>query len=255
MQGGAPAGTPHVDGLDGSALAAMAGVPRVALHAALPTTMDEAHRLAQDGAPDGTVVIADQQTSGRGRLGRLWQSHSHRGLWMTIVARDVAATGLDVLSLRIGLALARALDQFAETPVGLKWPNDLFVGGQKLAGILVEARWRQSALEWAAVGIGINLDAPADQPGAAALRAGASRAAVFAAIASPVRAACRVGGELTTAEVDAFAGRDIARGRRLVEPTRGVANGITAAGALVVQAGSGEELFRQGSLVFETEVR
>lgn len=255
MQGGAPAGTQRLDGLDGTALAALAGVPRVELHAELPTTMDEAHRLAQDGAPDGTMVVAERQTSGRGRLGRRWQSQTHRGLWMTLIARDVAPTGLDVLSLRIGLALAPSLDQFAGTSVGLKWPNDLLVGGQKLGGILIEARWRESSLEWAAVGIGINLDAPADQPSAAALRAGTTRAEVLAALAGAVRAACRAEGQLTTAELRAFAGRDVARGKRLIEPARGRAMGITASGALVVQVDGGEEQFRRGSLVFDLEDR
>jgi BirA family biotin operon repressor/biotin-[acetyl-CoA-carboxylase] ligase len=89
------------------------------------STLDVAHRLAADSAPAGTLVIANEQTSGRGRGGKEWQSPPGAGLWLTLVERPVDTSGLGVLSLRVGLAAAEALDRFATEPIRLKWPNDL----------------------------------------------------------------------------------------------------------------------------------
>ena len=119
------------------------------------STLDVAHRIAAEGAPAGTLVVANEQTAGRGRDGKSWQSSPGTGIWLTLIERPTSSSGLDVLSLRVGLAAAEALDRFAPEPIRLKWPNDLYIDRGKLAGILVEARWREGSVEWIAIGLGV----------------------------------------------------------------------------------------------------
>src|SRR5688572_8245425 len=119
--------------------------------------MDVANALAGEGAPAGTLILADAQLAGRGRSGRRWESNSGDGIWMTLIERLNDVSAIDVLSLRIGLRAARALDRFAGVRVGLKWPNDMYLPAGKLGGILVESRWRGPRPEWTAIGIGINV--------------------------------------------------------------------------------------------------
>ena len=241
--------------------ALLLGVPNVVHVSSVPSTMDLAHQLAAAGAPAGTVVLADEQTAGRGRNGRAWHSAPLGGVWLTVIERPDDVSGLDVLSLRLGLRLAHALERFAEGPVSVKWPNDLFLASRKLAGVLVEARWRGGVPDWVAVGIGINLGVP---PGvtagipprvpagvsAAALRRGVARDHVFATVVAVARDAARARGALSPAELDAFARRDVARGRPCTAPARGVVQGISSAGELVIATATGPALFRSGSLAF-----
>jgi BirA family biotin operon repressor/biotin-[acetyl-CoA-carboxylase] ligase len=233
----------------GDALARLLQLPRVVTFPTIGSTLDIAHSLASAGAPAGTLVLADAQTAGRGRHGRPWRSEPGAGLWLTLIERPTDVDALNVLSLRIGLALAPALDPFASEPVRLKWPNDLYVGTRKLAGILVEARWRDSLPEWVAIGVGVNVHAPADEPNAVGLRAGTSRADVLGAIIPAIRAAAARAGELSDEERRAFASRDLAVGQRCAEPVTGTVRGIDAAGALLVQSAAGVVAVRAGSLV------
>lgn len=244
-----------LDGLDAVAVAKLIGAARVEHFERTASTMDEAHRLAESGAPSGTVVVADEQISGRGRHGRRWSSGSGGGLWVTTLHRGVPVTALDVLSIRVGIALAAALDGFAGEMVKVKWPNDLLLARGKLAGILVEARWRDIAVEWVAVGIGINLIVPTDRSDAAALSPGARRIDVLRAIFPAVMQACLIPGDLSEGELAAFTERDAARDVALIEPAMGIARGITANGALVVETQAGRELFRRGSLVRASEAQ
>jgi BirA family biotin operon repressor/biotin-[acetyl-CoA-carboxylase] ligase len=240
-------------------------LPRVEYFDAIGSTLDAAHELAEQGAPAGTLVLAGAQTAGRGRMGRTWRSEPGAGLWLTLIERPADASGLDVLSLRIGLALAPALDPFAPSRVMLKWPNDLYVDERKLAGILVEARWRDGAPEWLAIGVGINLRAPAAEPRAIALREDASRDdaardAVLAAVVPAIRAASAMTGALSPEECAAFAARDRAAGRACAEPVRGIVRGIDANGGLVIDvpsfdsANSETVVRRAGSLVLQEEL-
>jgi BirA family transcriptional regulator, biotin operon repressor / biotin---[acetyl-CoA-carboxylase] ligase len=232
-------------------------LPRVAYFDEIGSTLDLAHELAEQGAPAGTLVLAGAQTAGRGRMGRSWRSESGAGLWLTMIERPADASGIDVLSLRIGLALAPALDRFASARVMLKWPNDLYVNERKLAGILVEARWRDGAPEWLAIGVGINLRVPAAEPRAIALVDGVSRDDVLSHVVPALRAAAAMTGTLSTMERDAFAARDRAAGRACVEPVQGIVRGIDANGGLVVDVGSaGSETVvrRAGSLVLQEEL-
>jgi BirA family biotin operon repressor/biotin-[acetyl-CoA-carboxylase] ligase len=241
------------DGLDAEALARRLGVPRVIALRETTSTLDLAHAAAEAGAPAGTVVVADRQTAGRGRHGRRWRSASGAGVWLTIVERDADRDALPVLPIRLGLAAAPALDAFAGEQVRLKWPNDLYVAAGKLAGVLVEARWQAGALAWIAVGVGVNVVAPTDVERAAGLRAGVSRADVLAALVPALRSAAAARGRLSSAELEAFAGRDLAAGRRCVEPIPGRVVGLRADGALLVRAAGGLEAATAGSLTFAPE--
>ena len=211
--------------------------------------MDEAHALASAGAPAGTLVLSDSQAAGRGRNGKRWSSPP-RGVWMTLIERPTDPSALDVLSLRIGLAAARALDAFAAEPVRVKWPNDLYVDDAKLAGVLVEARWRGDRLDWVAIGLGVNMEPPPDQA-AAVLEAGTSRPDVICALIPELRSASMMSGLLTPDEMDEYSGRDLARGRLCSEPVRGRVVGIAQTGELLVELADSVARVRTGSLVLQ----
>ena len=238
------------DGVAPAALADRCGALRVELFDVVGSTMDEAHALAAEGAAAGTLVLADRQASGRGRGGKRWSSPS-RGVWFTLIERPADVSALDVLSLRAGLAAARALDAFAAEPIRLKWPNDLYVDNAKLAGILVEARWRGEHLDWVAVGVGVNLEVPPDQVGAAALEPGTSRVQVVCGLLPELRAAAAMTGTLTPAEMEEYAARDLARGRMCAAPARGRVAGITPGGELLVEIADSITRVRAGSLILE----
>lgn len=235
-------------GHEAEALARALGLPHVVALARVESTMDAAHALAADGAPAGTLVLAEEQRAGRGRGGRDWHSASRAGIWLTLIERPRDAAGLDVLSLRVGLRLAPVLERWADAPIRLKWPNDLFVGRGKLAGVLIEARWRGGRVDWVAIGVGINLSRPTDVTDAAALVA-ADPEQVLAEAVPALRSAAFATGPLTYEELTDFAGRDWAAGVPLVQPTAGTARGISPAGELLVQTPSGVTPFRSGSLV------
>lgn len=241
------------DGSDAEEIARRVGAPSVALFPRVGSTLDVAHERAAAGAPAGTLVLADEQTAGRGRQGRSWVSEPGSGIWLTLVERPADPAAVAVLSLRVGLHAAAALDAFSPAPVGLKWPNDLYVQGRKLAGILIEARWREAALDWIAIGFGINVQAPRGIDGVAALRSGTRRLDVLARLVPALRTAAAAVGSLTADELGAFARRDVARGRRCREPLVGAVSGIDASGALLVAMAHGVEAVRAGSLVLEED--
>jgi BirA family transcriptional regulator, biotin operon repressor / biotin---[acetyl-CoA-carboxylase] ligase len=241
------------DGYTGDELARILGLPRVVAFLEVGSTLDVAHGFAADGAPAGTLILADAQTSGRGRMGRRWLSEAGAGIWMTLIERPRDVAALEVLSLRVGLSLAPVLDAFTASPVQLKWPNDLYVGARKLGGILVEARWRDSAPEWVAVGVGINIRAPASESRAVGLEAIVSRVEVLSRLVPAMRAAAGRTGSLDRAELDAFAARDAVVGRRCREPIAGVIRGVEPSGALLIDVGSEIVVLRVGSLVLEEE--
>lgn len=214
--------------------------------------MDDAHAEALAGAPAGTLIVADEQRQGRGRAGRSWASEQGSGLWMTLVERPEDTAMLGVLALRTGMALADALHAFVEHPVRLKWPNDLFVGDGKLGGILIEARWRESAVDWVAIGVGVNMRVPTAIDTAAAVRDGVTRAELLQAIVPAMRAAARQTGALSSRELEAWRRRDLAVGRRIVLPTAGIVRGIAPDGALLVEQDGVTTEVRAGSLVFSS---
>jgi BirA family biotin operon repressor/biotin-[acetyl-CoA-carboxylase] ligase len=242
----------RIDGMDADALAAAMSMPRVVLMERVASTMDEAHRLAAEGAPGGTLIIADEQTAGRGRGGKRWTSEQDLGLWMTLLERPSTPSGLDVLSLRIGLHVAPVIELFSAAPVQIKWPNDLYIGSRKVGGVLVEARWREQKAEWVAIGIGVNIISPAEVETAVGLLPGTRRSVLALALAPALRAAAIARGPLTAAELAEFDRRDFARDRRCLKPAVGIANGITNDGALIITGEHGVAHYRAGSLEFAT---
>lgn len=133
----------------------------------LPSTQDRAKALALAGAPEGTCVVALEQTRGRGRLERTWRSDRGKGLYLSVVLRPPwPAREAGWLSLVAALAGARALDRLGVRGVRIKAPNDVYVGTRKIAGILVEPRLGGDRIEFAVVGIGLNVaHAPDDWQG------------------------------------------------------------------------------------------
>lgn len=236
-------------GATGEPLAQALSLPRVVAAEAVSSTMDEAHRLASEGAPAGTLVVAERQDAGRGRSGKRWSSAPRAGIWATLIERPRDARAIEVLSLRVGLRMARTLERWTDAPIHLKWPNDLFVNGRKLAGVLIEARWRDQRPDWVAIGVGVNLTVPADQSEATSLH-DADAQVVLAELVPALRAAAFAAGPLTDAERAEYAARDVARDRSVSEPLAGTARGITADGALLIESNGTLTPVRAGSLVF-----
>jgi BirA family transcriptional regulator, biotin operon repressor / biotin---[acetyl-CoA-carboxylase] ligase len=236
------------DGRDASTLAEFLELPRVLVFDQVGSTLDVAHTLGERGEPAGTLVLADAQTAGRGRMGRSWRSDPGAGIWLTLLERPASAESLGVLALRLALAVAPALEPFAGAATRLKWPNDVYVGDRKLAGVLVEARWRGPRLDWVAIGVGINVRPPASFDGAG-LAASAQRVDVLAAVVPRLRAAARAAGPLTDEELTCYASRDMALGRACTEPASGIVAGIRADGALLVDSTAGRVACHAGSLV------
>lgn len=123
------------------------------------STNDLAVAQAEHGAPEGTIVVADQQTKGRGRLGRTWFSPPGTGIYVSIVVRPKFAPELAPgLSLMTALALARTLEKTCPGAVAIKWPNDVLLGGKKVAGILTELSAEKDKIGHVVVGVGINVN-------------------------------------------------------------------------------------------------
>lgn len=118
-------------------------------------------QLARDGAPDGTVVMAETQTKGRGRLGRSWVSPPYRNLYLSAVLRPaIAASAAPQLTLVAGVAVAETVRQWAPR-AAIKWPNDVLIDGRKVAGILTEMEAEEGRVGVVILGIGVNLNSEA----------------------------------------------------------------------------------------------
>lgn len=139
------------------------------------STMEEARRLAADGAADRTVVRAREQAGGRGRLGRPWASPPGNVYATAILRPDIPPVRASELSLVAAVAVADAVAAVAG-PVRLKWPNDVLLDGGKVAGVLLEAVTGGTSLAAVLVGIGINVASCPDIPGRATARVAATDA-------------------------------------------------------------------------------
>ena len=171
---------------------------------------------------------------------------------MTLVERPRDRAAIDVLSLRVGIAIAEALEPLSREPLSLKWPNDIYRDGRKLAGILVEARWRGLDLDWLAVGVGLNVVTPTGQPDAIGLEGtGVDRTAALFALVPAIRRAVHREGRLSDDELRRFAQRDFGAGRLSLEPVLGRVDGLEPSGALRVSTDSGIVQIQAGSLVFK----
>ena len=143
----------------------------------LATTMDRAELLARHGAPERTLVIANEQTAGRGRSGRTWQGVPGAALQLTAILRPrIPPRHLPVLPLLVGVAVAIAIEAVSGAEARLKWPNDVWLGDdperQKVAGILMTSRLSAAGIEFVLVGIGVNVSTTLAHlpPGATSLR-------------------------------------------------------------------------------------
>ncbi len=145
-------------------------IDRYFFHEVLDSTNREAARLADDGAAEGTVVVADRQTRGRGRLGRTWISPAGVNLYFSMILRpDIPIRHAAQLTLLAGLALAEEITTCMHRSVNgrpdgleIKWPNDLMLQGRKLAGILTEMRAEGDRPRQVVLGIGINVNGRSD---------------------------------------------------------------------------------------------
>ncbi|HUA35448.1 MAG TPA: biotin--[acetyl-CoA-carboxylase] ligase [Candidatus Binataceae bacterium] len=124
------------------------------------STQEIARELAAQGSQQGTAIIADRQTAGRGRLGRSWHSPAGANLYTTIILRPaMPLASVPQLSLVAGLAVADVLERVAPGIVGLKWPNDVWLRGRKVSGMIAEAITdKRGNLECVLLGIGINVN-------------------------------------------------------------------------------------------------
>jgi BirA family biotin operon repressor/biotin-[acetyl-CoA-carboxylase] ligase len=121
------------------------------------STMDVARTEAEAGAPEGTLVIAEEQTAGRGRFQRTWLSPAGKNLYFTLILRPEAPR-FRSLSIGAPLAVCQAVEEIARIKARIKWPNDVRVGERKLAGVLIEGETSGQTPRYALVGIGINVN-------------------------------------------------------------------------------------------------
>ncbi len=239
------------DGIPAAGLALRWGVPQCGVYSTLDSALNAVHELGAQGAPAGSVVIAEEQTAGRGREGRTWHSPPG-GVWLGLLLRPSPAE-VGVLSVRVGLAVAEAVDGLlgrAETR--LKWPNDVLLGERKLAGILCEGRWHGEALQWLGLGVGVNVCNPI--PRELARRAVAlwewlpevRRLDVLDRLVPALAGLTSGASALSERECAGFAARDWLRGRQLRAPAAGRAQGLRPDGALLVDLGAGTIALREG---------
>lgn len=124
----------------------------------IDSTNQEVKRIA-DNYPNGTIVIADKQTNGKGRLGRVWSSPENTGLWFSILLKpEIAPNKIAGITLASGLGICKAIRNYTSLNALIKWPNDIIIGNKKLCGILTEMNANADKINFAVVGIGINVN-------------------------------------------------------------------------------------------------
>lgn len=140
----------------------------IVYYPSVDSTNTVARALAREGAADGTVVLADEQTRGRGRHGRRWLASPRSGLAVSVLLRPAADFPLHTLTMAAALAASDVVGALAGRRCALKWPNDVLVDGAKVGGILLELD--QVGSDWTVVvGVGLNVNAAPDLPGVQAL--------------------------------------------------------------------------------------
>ena len=130
------------------------------------STNDRAAHLGNSGAASGLAIFAERQNAGRGRFGRRWESASHLGLWFSLLLRPMfPQERWPRLTTWAAVAIAAAIERELGVRAGIKWPNDIFVNGRKVAGVLIETSLDRAQENFAVVGIGVNANhAPEDFP-------------------------------------------------------------------------------------------
>lgn len=136
----------------------------IVYHETIDSTNTLAQKLALNGAPEGTLVIADEQTAGRGRRGRNWFSPPHSGVWMSLILRpQLPVAHAAQITLVTAVAMARALTRLTGVEAGIKWPNDILFDKRKCCGILTEMHAEFDQVHHLVLGIGINVNVPQEQ--------------------------------------------------------------------------------------------
>lgn len=137
------------------------------------STNNEAKKLAREGAKEGTLVIADEQQGGKGRLGRTWSSPPKEGIWMSLILRpEILPSEASQLTLIAGANMCEAIKKETGLDAKIKWPNDIVVNGKKVCGILTEMSAQVEGIDYVVVGIGVNVNMkafPEDLPYASSL--------------------------------------------------------------------------------------
>jgi BirA family biotin operon repressor/biotin-[acetyl-CoA-carboxylase] ligase len=225
---------------------------KVLAYDSLPSTMDRAREAAREGAPEGTVVIAGEQTAGRGRQGRSWLS-PRGGLALSVIFRPDLRhlPGMVMIS---ALSVKRTIRETTGLAAGIKWPNDILLNGRKVCGILVENELRAGGVSFSVAGIGLNVavDTQAHPEIAAiatSLEKEAGRAVGLGEVAGELLE------QLDILYSDLRAGRSIFEewrdslvtlGHRVriehgASPEEGLAEGVTPEGALLVRRADGTQ--------------
>jgi BirA family transcriptional regulator, biotin operon repressor / biotin---[acetyl-CoA-carboxylase] ligase len=211
-------------------------------HRLVDSTNERARELAGAGAPDGTVVTASEQTAGRGRQGRTWSAPAGKALLCSVLLRPIDERHR-LLPLSVPLAVCEAAESLGAGACQVKWPNDVWFGGRKLAGILIEAK----PPDWAVIGIGLNLSIEAEEfP--EELRATATSIGSRAGPDEALATVCEALGHWVEAPDDEvlaeFERRDALRGREIrwtgAGEGSGLAEGVDERGNLLVRVASGE---------------
>lgn len=124
----------------------------------IDSTNTKAKQLAEEGYPEGTLVVAEQQDAGRGRRGRSWESPWGSGIFMTLMLKpDIKPDNASMLTLVAALAVAAAIRKCTKRPAGIKWPNDIVMNGKKVCGILTEMSAQIDYVNHIVIGIGVNV--------------------------------------------------------------------------------------------------
>lgn len=123
------------------------------------STQKIAHRLAYEGAPEGTIIVAEEQTSGRGRLDREWHSPKHKGVWMSLILRpNIPPFKAPQLTLLAAVGVVQGIQEATGLEADIKWPNDILINQKKVVGILTELQAEADRINSVIIGIGINVN-------------------------------------------------------------------------------------------------
>jgi BirA family biotin operon repressor/biotin-[acetyl-CoA-carboxylase] ligase len=126
--------------------------------ATVDSTNDYAKKIAAENEKEGAVIIAGDQTKGRGRLGRHWSSGEHKGVWMSVILKpDIPSERIQIITLAAAVAVVKTIKNLYGIETGIKWPNDIILDGKKVCGILTEMNCEADRINYIVVGIGLNV--------------------------------------------------------------------------------------------------